>query len=332
MKKRLLYVERKRVDAFSIERIYRQVAKDLPLDEFDVAFCQVSYGNSLSDIFRNLLFSRFPEADVYHITGEIHYIALRLPRNQTILTIQDVVFLHRRKGFRRWVLKKLFLDLPAKRAGTITTASVVTKQEIVELTGIDETKIRLIEHPVFDGFSAEPVKPFNSDCPVILQIGTAFNKNVLRLIEATMGLSCKIRIIGNLDDRIIEALRGAGTSFENLNGIDDSSVVEEYRRADIVTLCSLYEGFGLPIIEAQAMRKPVITSDRGPMNAVAGEGALLVDPYDTEDIRRGIEKLINDAKYRESLIERGTENVQRFTTRRIADEYADLYREVIEKG
>jgi glycosyltransferase involved in cell wall biosynthesis len=332
MKIRLLFIERKRSDAFSIERIYRQIAKDLPQDEFDVDVCQVPYGNSISDIIKNLLFFRHPEADVYHITGEIHYIALRLPANRTILTIQDIVFLHRRTGLRRFVLKKLFLDLPAKRAGTITTASVATKDEIVALTGIDEKKIHLIEHPVFDDFFLEPVKPFDPKCPVILQIGTTFNKNVISLIKATQGLNCKIRIMGKLDDRIIEALHTVGTPFDNVGIIDDKAVVEEYRNADIVAFCSVYEGFGLPIIEAQAMRKPVITSDLAPMNAVAGVGALLVDPFDIADIRRGIEKLINDANYREMLMTRGTANVERFNTGTIAAKYAELYRKVISKG
>jgi glycosyltransferase involved in cell wall biosynthesis len=92
--------------------------------------------------------------------------------------------------------------------------------------------------------------------------------------------------------------------------------------------CSLFEGFGLPIIEAQAVGRPVITSRIPPMNDVAGDGALMVDPENVEQMRGAVERLVRDAGFRGSLIEKGYLNAERFRLGRIATQYAELYREV----
>ena len=95
---------------------------------------------------------------------------------------------------------------------------------------------------------------------------------------------------------------------------------------DLLVFVSTYEGFGLPILEAQATGRPVITSNVLSMPEVAGDSACLVDPFDVSSIRKGILKVINDPAYREKLIKRGFENVKRFQPDKIAEQYADIYR------
>ena len=332
MKRRVIFVERKPSGSPSIERLFRQVEKDLPPDQFDIEFQQVPYGNSVLDVFKNLLFFRPRPADLYHLTGHIYYISLILPKRKTVLTIHDLIFLHRRTGPRRFILKKLFLDWPLRRVRRITVVSNAIKDEIVELTSIDCGRITVIKNPLIDRFIAGDIKPFDKVCPVILQIGTAENKNIDNLIKAVVGLNCKLRIIGRLDDKIVQSLERHGTLFENAFGLNDEQIIEEYRNADIVSFCSTYEGFGLPIIEAQALLTPVITSDIAPMNYVAGNGALLVDPHDVASIKNGLLRLINDPEYRNMLIEEGSKNVVRFDGKVIAAQYADVYERVLDRS
>jgi glycosyltransferase involved in cell wall biosynthesis len=95
-----------------------------------------------------------------------------------------------------------------------------------------------------------------------------------------------------------------------------------------VVFASTYEGFGMPIVEANATGRPVVTSNIGPMPEVAGSAACLVDPFDCSSIREGIVRVIGDADYRSHLVAGGFENVKRFQADVIAAQYAAVYREV----
>ncbi len=143
MKHKILFIERKPFDSVSIERVFDQIIKDIPADRFDVEVQKVPYGNSPFDILRNLLFFRPKPADIYHITGHVHYMALRLPKKKTVLTIHDLIFLRRRTGLRRYVLKKLFLALPLRKLKFVTSISQATKEETVKQTGCDPKKFEL---------------------------------------------------------------------------------------------------------------------------------------------------------------------------------------------
>jgi glycosyltransferase involved in cell wall biosynthesis len=331
MKTRILYVERKPVSSPSIERVFRQIAKELPTDEFEVSFQAMPYGDGLLNLIRNLLFFRPANADIYHVTGHVHYAALRLPRNRTVLTIHDLILLRIRTGFRRWLIERLYLRWPLRRVRQVTAISEFTKGEIEFFAGA-AADVTVIEDPLIDGFDPEPRRAFNSDRPVTLHIGTASNKNLENLIDAFRGLSCTLRIIGRLDQRLREELLRSGIQHENAVGLGQEAMTEEYRNCDIVSFCSTYEGFGLPIIEAQAMEKPLITSDLEPMRSISGAGALHVDPHDPGAIRAGIEHLVRHAELREQLVNAGKQNVQRFDPKAIANKYADLYRKVTTEG
>lgn len=330
MKSKVIYIERKKSEAVSLEKVFRQIAKSLSKTKFETSFQQLPYYNRVTGIIKNFICFQKPTADIYHITGDIHYIALLLPSEKTVLTIHDLGFLHRRKGLRRFILKKLFLDLPVKRLKYITAISEATRREIIKNTNCAAEKIRLIENPLREYFAAAADKEFDNTCPTILQIGTTANKNVINLVKALKDIKCRLKIIGRIETELMDELKRRKINFEQKFNLTDAEIKNEYAAADIVAFCSLYEGFGLPVIEAQAMRTAVITSNISPLREVAGGAATLVNPSNVSEIREGILRLINDKIYRENLVEKGVENAKRFEPQAIAGLYENLYREIVE--
>ena len=333
---RIAFIERKywRKDflAFSIEKVFEQVARLLDPEKFEVAIMKVPHGNSASAMLKNLTRFKKPNADIYHITGQIHYMALVLPKGRTVLTIHDLAFLEAApsRSIKRFFLKKLFLDLPIKRARHITAVSEATKKAILENSRSASDEIRVIHDPIQEHFLSGKPKTFNKDYPTILQIGITENKNIARLIKALNGIPCRLEIVGNMTDELGSKLRESGVDFINVLGLDDEQMRAAYAGADIVSFCSTHEGFGLPIVEAQAMYTPVLTSDLDPMKEVSGGAAYLADPFDIESIRKGILTIINDDQFRAEIIEGGRENIQRFLPKKIAAEYERLYDEILE--
>lgn len=326
---KILYIERKPESGISIEKVFRQVSKRLSKERFEFLFQQLTYSNNTFGTLKNLFFFRKPKSDIYHVTGHIHYITLILPKKNTVLTIHDLVILNIRKGLRRFVLKKLLIDFPVKRVKFITAVSEATKREIVFHTKCDARKIRVIENPLQEHFFTLEKKPFNSDCPVILQIGTAVNKNLKNLIKALNGINCHLRIIGKVDTETEILLELNKVNYTNKLQLENEEIRREYEEADIVSFCSTYEGFGLPIIEAQAMQTPVLTSNISPLKEVAGGGAMLVSPFNIAEIRAGILKIKEDGEFRNQLMNRGLENIKRFEPNHISQLYEQLYEEVI---
>jgi glycosyltransferase involved in cell wall biosynthesis len=326
---KILYVERAKGPFASIEKVFREIARNLP-ERFRHEFQQLPYGWRAADTVSNLLFFKPEKADVYHITGHVHYIAMRLPPERTVLSIMDVRFVVLNRGLRRWVLKKLYLDWPLKRMRYVTAISMKVKEEIVELTGCEPEKIRVLDLPLLSHIEPAAERPFDREKPTILQIGTMVNKNVVRLAEALKGLSCRLVVVGELSEEQLEALGRSSIEFENFAGVSDDEIRELYAAADIVAFCSTYEGFGLPIIEAQAMRKPLVTSNISPLKDVAGDGACLVDPFSPESIREGVLSLTSDEQRRKAVVEAGVKNVKRFAPANVSAQYVSLYDEILE--
>lgn len=185
----------------------------------------------------------------------------------------------------------------------------------------------MIGDPVPNGYEPRP-KAFNAENPRILQVGTAPRKNVSRLVSAIEGLRCNLHLVGPLSDEIERHLKSCRIDYENSVNIGDAELLKAYDKADIVVFVSLEEGFGMPIIEAQATGRPVIVSDLSPMRDIAGAGALVVDPTDIEAIRTAIRRIVEDEGTRDRIIAAGLENVKRFNANEIAEQYVQVYRRI----
>ncbi len=309
---------------FSIERIFALVNLYLK-DKVTIRQLYVPHQRMLPwNMLHNFMAIRKVNADVYHVTGDVHYLTLGLPAKKTILTIHDCVFMYRATGMKRWLLQHLFLKWPVKHCRIITTISEQSRREIIRYTGCAPEKVVVVPNPVDSGFYFKE-KEFNKDCPVLLFVGTAPHKNLDRVIEAITGMKCILDIVGKIPQRQREMLGSANISFRESVNISSEQLAAKYSDADILLFPSIFEGFGLPIVEAQKSGRPVITSNYDPMKEVAGKGACLVDPYDVQSIREGINRIIKDAEYRECIVKEGFENIKRFLPDKIADLYEQQY-------
>lgn len=264
-------------------------------------------------------------ADVYHITGDVHFLCFALPRQKTVLTVHDVGFLNRGTNrLFKWMLKKLWLDWPVRHCRAVTAVSEATRREIIRHSGCPPEKVQVIPTIISSSYQAAP-KPFNQECPKVLHIGMAPNKNFMRHVEALAGLRCKLQIIGRLSPEHLAQLEKHGIDYVAGHDLPNEAVQEAYRNCDVVLFASTLEGFGMPIIEGNTVGRVVVTSNLSSMPEVAGDSACLVDPYDVASIRAGLLRVIEDAPYRERLIEAGFVNRLRFTPEVVAARYRELY-------
>jgi glycosyltransferase involved in cell wall biosynthesis len=170
--------------------------------------------------------------------------------------------------------------------------------------------------------------------PFILTVSASYpHKNLRRLISAFPlrlqgGQPVQLVVVG-LRGRADRELQVASTERHGviriLGWVDDALLGSLYRRAVALAFPSLYEGFGLPILEAMGVGTPVVTSAFGAMAEVAGDAAELVNPYDIGSIRRGLERICSDAAYRDHLRERGIERAAQFTWQEAARKTVDVY-------
>jgi glycosyltransferase involved in cell wall biosynthesis len=314
---------------FSIENLFRYIRENLPRDVTWEVRVLSFYSEGLINRILMSIESIFYQREINHITGDIHFIAIFLRKKRTVLTIHDVGFMEQKNFLARLTLKWFWISLPVRSAAIITTVSTTTKLELLKYTNISPARIRVVYVPIDPQYTAVP-KQFNKEIPTILQIGTKFNKNLVRLIQALNGIDCRLEIVGEPDTATMAELKRNRIDYSVFVDLTNREVFDRYCACDIVSFVSTYEGFGLPIVEANAVGRVVVTSNLLSMPEVAGDAAHLVDPFNVASIRHGILKVINDDEYRNNLIKRGFVNRERFNTEEIAKRYAEIYASLME--
>ena len=178
--------------------------------------------------------------------------------------------------------------------------------------------------------SATLLRRVGIDAPYVLGVGTLEpRKNLPRLIEAFVTLPESVRagrhlvLVGargwNTDETLTSIARH-GDVVHALGHVAEDDLPAVYRGADLMACPSLYEGFGLPVLEAMAAGAPVLTSDRSSLPEVAGSAAILVDPTDTASIRAGLQRALGDERLRDRLAALGRERAEEFSWERCARE------------
>lgn len=319
------FMRKPRPNVFSIERLYQDVRAGLPSDICAREWTCKEFSKGLLPRVRDMWRARMQQGDINHVTGDVHYLTFFLDPRRTILTVHDLVLLERFRGARRWLIWFFWYWLPIKRSRMIIAISNATRDALLESVACDPDKIQVIHNPVSREFTRSPYS-FNAALPRILQVGTGPNKNLERVAAALEGAVCELIVIGPLSESQREVLERHGIHYTNHVGLSREELIEQYRKCDVVVFASTYEGFGLPIIEAQATGRPVVTSNIGPMPEVAGLGACLVDPYEISSIRSAIERICRDPDFRERLANSGYENSFRFNLNSVSKQYADLYK------
>lgn len=260
-------------------------------------------------------------------------------RNQTplVITYHDLSFElfkeHYNKKRRLWHKcvkpKKL-----ARCSKSIIVPSKTTKSDLVDLYKIEPNKINVIPHGVSGSFDPR-VPPQDHgirsryDLPrnYILHVGTNEpRKNLNALVEGFLSAYEQSSVLKQRDMKLVLVGASADATPDDhrriirLGYVQDEHMPSIYRQATALAFPSIYEGFGMPILEAFASNTPVITSQTSAMLEVGGKGALFVDPYNKEDIARTIEAVTKDKALREHLVQEGQLELEKYSWKTSARE------------
>ena len=270
---------------------------------------------------------------------------------RVILTVHDVIPMIFREY---WYLKKgrrvyeLLLKLAFKKADKIIVDSKNTKKDIVEYLRISDDKINIVPLAVSKYVVRENktgnykswFKQYDIKDNYILHIGGfGFNKNTVRVIQAykelkKQGLDYQLVIVGNKDwfgpDILKEINRFEKDDIVLTGYITDDELACLYSRTSLFVYPSLYEGFGLPVLEAFVCGAPVVTSNTSSLPEIADNSAVLVDPKDVAEIVRGIKQVLTDPTLRASLIRRGLKRVKDFSWDNTAKKTLEVYNSLLD--
>jgi len=288
------------------------------------------------------------KVDLFH---EPHYVLSPFVPCPAVVTIHDCIHLR----FPQYLPNKLahayartFLWIATHLADRIITVSEASKRDILQYFSIPPEKIEVIYNGIDERFWIPPGdedmervrQRYQLTDPFILYAGNIRpHKNLERLIDAFQQLrregfdQLKLLIIGDEISKYATLRRAVHRHklhkhVRFLGFVPDQTLAALYRLAAVFVFPSLYEGFGLPPLEAMASGTPVVTSNVSSLPEVAGDAALLVDPYDTEAIAGAVRMVLTDEALRADLRARGLARAREFSWSRAAERVKQIYAEV----
>lgn len=282
--------------------------------------------------------------DLVHSLGYVGPIASGRPQ---VVSVHDVNYLGH-SGRRTPVGRRafqFFVEKTVERASHVITISRFSRSEIMRHLGVPPEKVSVIycaakeDTTLSTGLSQQVVETLRDITqPYMIAFSSlSAHKNIARLIAAFASISSEVPhsllLIGHMPEKSAEIraeLQRAGDHRIHFTGfIPDDDVDALMNRASLFVFPSLYEGFGLPILDAQQAGVPVACSDVAALPEVAGEGAILFDPLSVDDIAAKLKRALLDSDLRELLTQKGKENASRFSWDKAARETMDIYRKVV---
>jgi glycosyltransferase involved in cell wall biosynthesis len=281
--------------------------------------------------------------DVFHC----QYIQPPWGKTKTVVSIHDIAYEHLPESFRSLEVMRMkrLVKGTARRADHILTLSNFSADDIATRYGIAREKITVAYLAASDRFRPRDKQQareylgrrYGIDFPCILYVGRMqARKNLIRLVEAyaqvrKRGVTAGLLIVGKedfqserLSARIAELRLKGAVVFTGFVSFEDLPLF--YNAAEVFVFPSLFEGFGLPVMESMASGVPTITSRGSSLEEVAGDGALLVDPLDTGSIARALERVLGDTTLQTQLISRGIRRSAEFRLGDLSDKALAVYR------
>ncbi len=234
------------------------------------------------------------------------------------MTVHDLAILRAPEAFPRWhrLYGKAGLRRVLQAADAVVAVSEFTRDETIELAGVAPERIRVVPNGIDPIFTPEGPR---ADGEYVLAVATLEpRKNLGRAVSAAREAGVELRVVGARGWGGVEVAGWVGE-------VPDNELAALYRGARCVLYPSLYEGFGLPVVEAMACGAPVVTSIGTAMEEVAGGAAVLVDPLDVAAISAGIERALAQ---RDELVPAGIARARELTWERAADSLVGLWREL----
>ena len=304
---------------------------------------------SVREQFQVPLELRRQHVDLFHAP---HYTLPTLAPCRSVVTIHDCIhlmfpqYLPNRLAY---VYARSMLWTTSRRANRILTVSEASKRDIVRLLGVPSGRVVTIPNGIDERFSTPPCEEevsrvrerYQLDAPFVLYAGNIKpHKNLERIIDAFYrvrqdGLDEDLRLllIGG-DISKYATLRRAVHRYQLhkhvrfLGFVPDQTLAVLYRLAHVFVFPSLYEGFGLPPLEAMASGTPVVTSNVSSLPEVVGDAAVLVDPYDPAAIADAIRRVLTEPELRADLRRRGLERAREYSWERSVRRLREIYGEV----
>ena len=277
------------------------------------------------NISHNLIFGT--KSDIYH------FFNFTIPKNikgKIIITIYDTVFFTAPEtmGDMKTISEYKYA---AEKSDLIITISESAKSDIIKYFNVDEKKIQIVTPGIdlekysynYTDIEFENIrKKYNLPQNYILYLGTIEpRKNIERIVKAfkrykkEINDDLKLVIVGNKGwkyENIMKLIESMGTDIIITGYIDEEDKIPIYKLAQFFTFPSLYEGFGMPVLEAMAAGVPVVTSNVSSLPEVAGDAAILVDPLSEDEIFEAYKKILSDKKLRRDMIQKGLEQAKKF--------------------